>query len=47
MFRKIIEILKNKNKQKEEKICWPSNWDYEAVQNFNAMLMGMALEKTG
>ena len=44
MIKRIIEKIMRKNKQ-ENNIIWPSNWDYEAVQNFNAMLYGMALEK--
>lgn len=44
MFKKIMEKFK-KNQQTEERICWPSSWNFEDVEMFNAMLMGMALEK--
>lgn len=41
MFRKIIEILKNKNQQTKEKICWPCDWNFQDVENFNAILSGI------
>ena len=46
MFKKIIKKFK-KRTSREEKICWPCDWNFEDVEMFNAMLMGMALEKTG
>ena len=46
MIKKILKRIKaRKNQQTEEKICWPCNWSFQDVQNFNAMLYGMALEK--
>ena len=47
MFKKIMEKIKaRKNQQTEEKICWPCDWNYKQVMDFNAMLMGMSLGKT-
>lgn len=45
MIKKIMKRIMRKNKQKNN-IAWPSSWNYESVMNFNAMLMGMSLEKT-
>lgn len=44
MIKKIMKRIMRKNKT-ENNIAWPSSWDYESVMNFNAMLMGMSLEK--
>lgn len=44
MIKKIMEKIMRKNKTKNS-IAWPSSWDYESVMNFNAMLMGISLEK--
>lgn len=50
MFKKIMEKIFRKNINRENKqetnIAWPTSWDYDAVARFNAMLYGMALEKT-
>lgn len=45
-LRKLRKKNQQKNKQTEENIAWPCSWDYEQVMNFNAMLYGMALERT-